>query len=90
MRALGAAAAADHTVYLVGGATAVIHGWRPPTVDIDLALDDVEQMIASGLVEPLRLQEMFDEIAGDLYRFPAIDPEGFRRRVRSATAARGA
>lgn len=38
MRALGAAADVDGAAYLTGGTTAVLHGWRPTTVDVDLML----------------------------------------------------
>jgi hypothetical protein len=38
MRALGRAAEAAGTVYLTGGATAVLLGWRGSTVDIDIKL----------------------------------------------------
>ena len=37
MRALADAARAPLQVYLVGGATAVVEGWRQATIDIDLA-----------------------------------------------------
>jgi len=40
MGALGAAARGEHMVYLVGGATAVLEGWRDSTVDIDVAFPD--------------------------------------------------
>jgi hypothetical protein len=36
MRSLGAAADARARVYFTGGATAVLHGWRDSTVDVDL------------------------------------------------------
>ncbi|MBM4362768.1 MAG: hypothetical protein FJ104_08810 [Deltaproteobacteria bacterium] len=39
MNALGAAARGEGTVYLTGGATAVLVGWRTSTVDVDLKLD---------------------------------------------------
>lgn len=155
MRALGRVSASEQTVYLVGGATAVLEGWRAATIDIDLALEqgvdddllralpqvkeelelnvelaspgdfvplpggwrerspsigregrvsfrhfdpysqalaklerahdrdlaDVAAMIGLGLVERARLGELFDEIEPELYRFPAIDPASFRRRV---------
>jgi hypothetical protein len=160
MRALARAATNDHIVSLVGGATAVLEGWRDATVDIDLALvgecddllraipaikqsleinvelaspgdfiplpagwearavsigrvgrvvylhfdpysqalaklerghdrdlADVRSMIVGGLVETARLITLFAEIEPDLYRFPAIDPDGFRRRVAAAAAA---
>jgi hypothetical protein len=38
LEALGRAASAPATVYLVGGATAVRRGWRRSTLDIDLEL----------------------------------------------------
>lgn len=36
---LAKVASQDVTVYLTGGATAVLHGWRDSTVDIDLRLE---------------------------------------------------
>lgn len=36
LRALGRACRAPTRAYLTGGATAVLHGWRPSTVDVDL------------------------------------------------------
>lgn len=38
MRALGAAARAEADVYLTGGASAVLHGWRASTIDADLKI----------------------------------------------------
>lgn len=38
MQALGCAASGPCTVYLVGGATALLHGWRDSTIDIDLKM----------------------------------------------------
>jgi hypothetical protein len=38
-------------------------------------------MIANGLVEPVRLRELHDAIEPDLYRYPAIDPAAFRRKL---------
>jgi len=48
-------------------------------------LEDVQAMIERGLVDRERLAAMFDEIEPELYRFPAIDPPSFRRRVEDAT-----
>jgi hypothetical protein len=39
MRELGAAADAEAIVYLTGGATAVLVGWRQSTIDVDIRLD---------------------------------------------------
>lgn len=44
-------------------------------------LDDVRHMMESGLVEPSRLNELYDAIEPELFRYPAIDPAAFRRKV---------
>lgn len=36
MRALGRAAKIEGRIYLTGGATAVLHGWRASTIDVDI------------------------------------------------------
>jgi hypothetical protein len=38
MRELGRAVQVDGRVYLTGGATAVLHGWRDTTIDVDIKL----------------------------------------------------
>ncbi len=38
MKALGAAATSPGRVYVVGGATAVLFGWRDSTIDLDLKI----------------------------------------------------
>ena len=154
MRALGRAATREGECFLTGGATAVLMGWRPTTVDVDIRLEpeqdealralprikdelavnvelaspadfiplptgwrdrsafvareghlpfrhfdlysqalaklerghaqdleDVEEMLARGLVEAGRLRACFAEIEPQLYRFPAIDVADFRRAV---------
>jgi hypothetical protein len=158
-RELGRAARAPVRVYLTGGSTAVLQGWRDSTIDVDLRfepeadellralpalkerleinielasppdfipelpgwrersplvfsegnvavhhfdpysqalskiergfgqdLDDVRSMLASGLVEPTRLRDLYDAIEPDLYRYPAIDPAAFRRKLDAALA----
>ncbi len=162
MRALGEAARQPLQVYLVGGATAVLEGWRDATIDVDLALGgdasalikalpgikerldvnvelaspadfipvkpgwedrspfvaqegpvtfrhfdlyaqalakierghdtdrrDVAELIKRGLVDEPRLQDYFDAIEPELYRFPAIDPRSFRRAVEAVTSGGG-
>lgn len=37
MESLGARLRVDSRIYLVGGTTAVLHGWRATTIDVDLA-----------------------------------------------------
>ncbi len=39
MTALGRAVKSPGRIYLTGGATALLHGWRPMTVDIELKAD---------------------------------------------------
>jgi len=152
--ALGAKARGDVRVYLTGGATAVLFGWRPSTVDLDLKfvpdsdavlralpelkdelhvnvelaspdqfipelpgwqersrfiaaegtvsffhydpyaqalakierghdqdLRDAREMVRRGLVDRQELHRLFQEIEPKLFRYPAIDPETFRRSV---------
>lgn len=153
---LGRIARSRVRIYLTGGATAVVEGWRAATLDIDLRFEpesndllraipalkeslgvnvelasppelpgwrersplvfrdgnvdvhhfdpysqalskiergfghdreDVRELIARGLVEPARLSELFTSIEADLFRYPAIDPRSFRRKVEEALAA---
>lgn len=159
-RRLGALAARRVRLYLTGGATAVLEGWRKSTLDIDVRLEpeddallrelpelkerlgvnielasptdfipelpgwrdrspmlfregnldvhhfdpysqalskiergfeldlaDARAMIDRGLVEPARLLELFAQIEAHLYRYPAIDPVAFRRRLSKLTGA---
>jgi hypothetical protein len=153
-RALARIARGPVRIYLTGGATAVIEGWRETTVDVDLRfepeddallhalpdlkerlgvnielvsppdfipelpgwrersthvltegsievhhfdlysqalskiergfeqdLEDVRIMIERDLVEPARLRELYQAIEPELYRYPAIDPTVFGRRL---------
>jgi hypothetical protein len=154
MKALAAAAATSSRVFLVGGATSVLLGWRTSTIDVDLKivpesdeilrslpvlkerlqlnielaspddfipelpgwqersqfiqqegrlafyhydfyaqalakierghqidLQDVDGLIASGLVEPGRLLDLFSAIENQIYRYPELDAPSFRRAV---------
>jgi hypothetical protein len=49
---------------------------------------DVEQLMTSGLVDRGRVLGYFEAIEPELYRFPAIDPKSFRRRVEEIVASR--
>jgi uncharacterized nucleotidyltransferase DUF6036 len=153
-RELGRAVAPGTRMYLTGGATAVLEGWRPTTVDVDvrfepdsdaalrqiaelkerlqvnvelaspldflpplpgwqersrfrlragnlevfdfdpysqalaklergfeLDLHDVSKMVQAGQVKSAKLLELFGEIEGELFRFPAVDPSQLRRAV---------
>jgi len=151
---LARAADAEAAVYLTGGATAVLLGWRESTLDADILilpesdalfralprlkdelqinveiaspahfipelpgwrersllverfgrvsfyhydpyaqalakierghakdLADVHELVARGLVEPRRLRELYHAIEPQLYRYPAVDPKSFLRRL---------
>lgn len=159
MRALARETNIEARVYMTGGASAVLLGWRQTTLDIDVKFvpehdrflraiselkerlhvnveqaspddfipalpgwesrstfiaregkisfhhydfyaqalakiergheidrQDVRQMIESGLVDRQRLMELFVAIEPNLYRYSAIDPKRFRRRVESTIA----
>jgi hypothetical protein len=49
MRALGAEAAEDGAVYLTGGATAVLVGWRTSTVDVDILLVPEQESVLRAI-----------------------------------------
>jgi hypothetical protein len=156
-RRLGRVAPGRTRIYLTGGATAVLEGWRASTIDVDLRFEpesdallrelaalkdrleinvelasppdfipelpgwrersplvfsdgsvdvhhfdpysqalskvergfahdvaDVHAMLGSGLVEPALLTELYAAIEPELYRYPAIDPTAFRRKLRDA------
>jgi hypothetical protein len=157
MKALAALTRTSSRVFLVGGASSVLFGWRTSTIDIDLKiipesdemlrglpqlkerlhinielaspddfipelpgwqdrsrfiqqegkvsffhydfyaqalakierghridLEDVGNMISSGLVDPGRLSELFATIEDQIYRYPALDKKNFRRAVEHA------
>jgi hypothetical protein len=89
MKKLGNAARQAARVYLVGGSTAVLLGWRQSTIDVDIKLVPeansilmaVPELFASRLIKPDRLIQLFSDIEPQLYRYPAIDPPSFRRAV---------
>lgn len=49
---------------------------------------DVECMFAQGLIDAARLLALFEDIVPNLYRYPAVDPAAFRRRLEAALAGR--
>lgn len=75
MSALGELVRGEGTIYLTGGATALLRGWRDATIDVDIKPDPEP----AGLFEALR--EKLGEIETLLPRYPAIDARSFRRAV---------
>ncbi|HEY8131608.1 MAG TPA: DUF6036 family nucleotidyltransferase [Thermoanaerobaculia bacterium] len=161
MKAIASHAREAGRVYLTGGASAVLRGWRASTLDIDLKivpendrilralpdvkenmhinvelaspsdfvpelpgwqdrspfiaregtlsfhhydfysqalsklerghrkdLADVDSMVRDGLVDPKTLAGLFELVAGELYRYPALDPRTLRAAV-ERLASRG-
>jgi len=154
---LARAASGPVRIYLTGGSSAVMEGWRETTIDVDLRFEpesdellraipllkerlginvelasppdfipelpewrersplvfregqisvhhfdfysqalskiergfeqdlaDVQSMLESGLVDAALLRELYLAIEGDLYRYPAIEPVAFARRLDAA------
>ena len=62
MRALGEEADADARIYMTGGATAVLHGWRSSTIDIDIKIvPDADPVFRAIPVLKERLQINVDQ-----------------------------
>jgi len=153
-RELGRTARRPVRIYLTGGSSAVLEGWRDATIDIDLRFEpeadellrelpalkerlginielasppdfipelpgwrersplvfqegrvaihhfdyysqalskiergfeqdlaDVRRMLDGGLVDPFRARALYEVIEAELYRYPAIDPSAFRRKL---------
>jgi hypothetical protein len=78
LRALGRAARAEAALYLTGGATAVLIGWRETTLDVDIALvpdDDSVLRALPALKDELRINV---ELASPRDFIPV--PEGWESR----------
>lgn len=85
-RRLGEAASAPTTVYLTGGATALIEGWRASTVDVDIRMepdrDELFREIAvlkealSINVELASPPDFIPELPGWRERSPLVYREG--------------
>ncbi len=86
MRSLGAAAREETRVYFTGGVSAVLMGWRPATIDVDLAFvpdrDDLLRLLPA-LKDELQLNielaapsHFVPELPGWEARSPLIAREG--------------
>jgi uncharacterized nucleotidyltransferase DUF6036 len=77
-RALGREARRDTKVYLTGGATAVLHGWRAATLDIDVRLEPEADELLLAIA---RLKDELD-LNVELASPPDFIPElpGWRER----------
>ncbi len=78
MRTLGAQAREDTRVYFTGGATAVLHGWRSSTIDVDIkVVPDRDELLRAipPIKETLRVNV---ELASPLDFIPV--PDGWEDR----------
>jgi hypothetical protein len=78
MAALGRAASSDGICYLIGGASAVLLGWRDTTIDVDIELDPEQDELLRALPaikEELRLNV---ELASPRLFLPV--PAGWQER----------
>jgi hypothetical protein len=78
LEALGRAATGPGCLYLTGGATAVLHGWRPTTLDVDLSFSPEPPGVFGALG---RLKDALDlniELASPAHFIPELP--GWRER----------
>ena len=84
MRALGGAASSEGECFLTGGATAVLLGWRPTTIDVDIRLEPEQDDILRALPRIKEELAVNVELASPADFIPL--PGGWRER--SAPAGR--
>lgn len=78
LRALGREARAQTTLYLVGGACAVLRGWRQTTVDVDIELTAESDDLLRALPELKRKLGLNVELAAPHHFVPELP--GWRER----------
>lgn len=79
-RELGRAVGPETRMYLTGGATAVLEGWRASTVDIDVRFEPDSDSALSRIRDLKEELEVNVELASPLDFLPAL--EGWRDRSR--------
>lgn len=78
LAALGVAADRGTRLYLTGGATAVLLGWRDSTIDIDVRLVPESDRLLRAIPEVKESQRVNVELASPLDFIPV--PEGWEER----------
>lgn len=78
MRMLGRAAQSDGRIYLVGGSSAVLLGWRDVTVDVDLKLDPEPRGVFTAIARAKDSLNINVELAAPDDFIPALP--GWRER----------
>jgi hypothetical protein len=69
---LGRAARRPARLYLVGGATAVDHGWRPTTADVDLVFEPDSGSLYAAIAEAKERLDIYVEIASPAHFLPEL------------------
>jgi hypothetical protein len=85
MQAFGRAALGDVRVYLVGGATAVLLGWRPTTIDVDLVMRPEDDALLRAIPRLKDELQVNVELASPLDFIPV--PPGWEDRGRFISQA---
>ncbi len=80
MRALGAAVSVPSRIYLVGGATAVLLGWRDTTIDLDLKIIPESDEIFRGLPALKERLQINIELASPADFIPELPGWQYRSR----------
>lgn len=78
MKAIGRAAEQPGRVYFTGGATAVLHGWRDSTIDIDVKLEPEQDAVLRAIATLKDELAVNVELASPPDFIPA--PEGWAER----------
>ncbi len=78
MEAIGDAASGPGSIYLVGGATAVMIGWREGTIDVDLFMEPEPPGIFEALPRIKDELEINVELAAPHHFIPAL--KGWKER----------
>ena len=84
MRRLGTVAGAKGRVYLTGGASAVLDGWRKTTVDIDVDFDGDADAVLRAIPEIKEELHVNVELAAPHHFVPELP--GWRERSRYITS----
>ncbi len=90
LQSFGRVTSEPTTVYLVGGATAVLHGWRETTIDVDLYVEPERDSLLRALPDLKERLQMNIEFASPLDFLPELpewrERSPFVAQERSITA----
>lgn len=78
MQAVASEARRDLRIYFVGGTTAVLLGWRPTTVDVDLVMEPEDDAVMRAIPDLKETLQLNVEFASPAHFIPV--PEGWQER----------